>query len=225
MFVKTIGSRINPYYQAADGTGEGRRIFFRLTDYRNNLIGEEMELLHQSLGLFVEQVGSEIRFPKGHDFVFGKFFPRLADGVNADNSISGGIDGYKLIDPPLGVLTGKISQRNFGQGEPSVIGVIGSEIFFDIFLTDAQLNRPANLGMADKIELVFCGADGSQVVVPVQPTSSSSVGYLPVEIPAAQSALLDSSRGRFDLKLYSGDKLLSVTPFINALTLVKEICN
>ena len=222
MNIKTIGSRIYPFYQTTDGVGSGRRVFFQLADYENNPIGSETELVHRSFGLFAEDDDSNIRFPKGHDLVFGRYFPRLADGINADNSISVGLDVFQLINPPLGMLNGKISQSNFLQGSPGPTGVIGSQITFDMFLTDAHLNRPANIGSADRVEVVFRSEPGTEVVVPVLTTSASNVGFLTVDIPPDISSMLNPDRPGFLLRIYVAGEIESVTKFPDALKLYSE---
>ena len=225
-FIKSTGSRLYPFYQATDGANTGgRRIFFFLTDYRNNVIVNQLELTHRSFGFYTEPDDSELTFPTGYDFVFEKYYPRLSDGISHDTSVPVEITAVQLINPPLGTLTGRISRTTFVQSENRVQGVIGSDIIFNVFVTNNLSNSPADLGIFSKIDALFCGLDGNAVIVDIVPTERQLLGYLIVQVPEEKSVFLDPTKSDFDLRLYSGDAVVAVVPFRNALQLFDSVCN
>ena len=91
-------------------------------------------------------------------------------------------------------------------------------------MSDSLVNQPANLTSATKIDLLFCGADGSGVVVDVMPAESASIGFLKIEILAEKSKLFDVQNGDFDLRLYNGEKITAVCPFRGALVFIAPVC-
>ena len=134
--------------------------------------------------------------------MWGRYFPRGPNGVTSDNSLTLGLDEFKLLNRNAYYIIGKVSSGTFLQGESPVYGTIGSDIVFNAFIADGRTNKPFDLSIYDSFDVLFCGKSDQAIAVPQSNDSAEAVGFITIFIPAEQSKDLDINNSDFDLRMY-----------------------